>query len=406
MVQLVHQLLSPNRHPQTPGVGEVRQPPSPRLVLLSENDLARRPVLRLPAPNPSLQRPPNPRMQFRMTPHHLFVQRHRPQPRVRLQQRHDLLVEYPRQRVGASPPPRLLHRPTPRIPFDPIRRRPAEPRLRRRQRRPVLPSSGHVQLHLVVRNPSARHFASLLIPGKHQSSNLPPPPPAVSPCLSQASHPDCRATPRPRINEDAKCRGSTREVTSKLLLAHHFHTFRTHYAKKVEVYGMISIESHLNHTAWRLDIKKRRCGLRRFNETHTMPAAKCLIGHPLRVLPIVGVFAGQGVNLRCSTLLFGRRLSNSVRLTHVTVAPPTFNRVSCFGVGLLVFVTVSLLAWNSRFPDAGSHVGYKILNLSTKIKKRSAWIPILCHPATHIAKRVLISQFFPSPVEATNPLEY
>ncbi len=190
MVQLVHQLLSPNRHPQTPGVGEVRQPPSPRLVLLSENDLARRPVLRLPAPNPSLQRPPNPRM----TPHHLFVQRHRPQPRVRLQQRHDLLVEYPRQRVGASPPPRLLHRPTPRIPFDPIRRRPAEPRLRRRQRRPVLPSSGHVQLHLVVRNPSARHFASLLIPGKHQSSNLPPPPPAVSPCLSQASHPDCRAT--------------------------------------------------------------------------------------------------------------------------------------------------------------------------------------------------------------------
>ncbi len=195
MVQLVHQLLSPNRHPQTPGVGEVRQPPSPRLVLLSENDLARRPVLRLPAPNPSLQRPPNPRMQFRMTPHHLFVQRHRPQPRVRLQQRHDLLVEYPRQRVGASPPPRLLHRPTPRIPFDPIRRRPAEPRLRRRQRRPVLPSSGHVQLHLVVRNPSARHFASLLIPAKHQSSNLPPPPPAVSPCLSQASHPDCRATP-------------------------------------------------------------------------------------------------------------------------------------------------------------------------------------------------------------------
>ncbi len=194
MVQLVHQLLSPNRHPQTPGVGEVRQPPSPRLVLLSENDLARRPVLRLPAPNPSLQRPPNPRMQFRMTPHHLFVQRHRPQPRVRLQQRHDLLVEYPRQRVGASPPPRLLHRPTPRIPFDPMRRRPAEPRLRRRQRRPVLPSSGHVQLHLVVRNPSARHFASLLIPGKHQSSNLPPPPPAVSPCLSQASHPDCRAT--------------------------------------------------------------------------------------------------------------------------------------------------------------------------------------------------------------------
>ncbi len=190
MVQLVHQLLSPNRHPQTPGVGEVRQPPSPRLVLLSENDLARRPVLRLPAPNPSLQRPPNPRM----TPHHLFVQRHRPQPRVRLQQRHDLLVEYPRQRVGASPPPRLLHRPTPRIPFDPMRRRPAEPRLRRRQRRPVLPSSGHVQLHLVVRNPSARHFASLLIPGKHQSSNLPPPPPAVSPCLSQASHPDCRAT--------------------------------------------------------------------------------------------------------------------------------------------------------------------------------------------------------------------
>ncbi len=214
MVQLVHQLLSPNRHPQTPGVGEVRQPPSPRLVLLSENDLARRPVLRLPAPNPSLQRPPNPRM----TPHHLFVQRHRPQPRVRLQQRHDLLVEYPRQRVGASPPPRLLHRPTPRIPFDPMRRRPAEPRLRRRQRRPVLPSSGHVQLHLVVRNPSARHFASLLIPGKHQSSNLPPPPPAVSPCLSQASHPDCRATLLYFIIKDHPFTDGNKRIGSLLFL--------------------------------------------------------------------------------------------------------------------------------------------------------------------------------------------
>ena len=63
-----------------------------------------------------------------MTPHHLLVHRHRPQPRARFQQRHDLLLEDPRQRVRPPPPPRLpLLRRRPRIRLDPVGCRPAEP---------------------------------------------------------------------------------------------------------------------------------------------------------------------------------------------------------------------------------------------------------------------------------------
>ena len=130
-----------------------------------------------------------------MPAHHLLVQRHRPQPRARLQQRHDLLREDPRQRIRAPPPPPLpfLRRP-PGIRFDPVRRRRAEPRLRPGQRGTVLLPVRHVELHLVVRDVSARHLASLRSKGKHQTSGRPRPPPALSPCLSLASHPDCRAT--------------------------------------------------------------------------------------------------------------------------------------------------------------------------------------------------------------------
>ena len=98
VVQLVRQRLPGDRHLQSSAVREVRQPPPPRLVPLPEDDLLFRPVLRLPPPHPPLDRPPHPRTQCRMTPRHLLVHRHRPQPRARFQQRHDLLLEDPRQR--------------------------------------------------------------------------------------------------------------------------------------------------------------------------------------------------------------------------------------------------------------------------------------------------------------------
>ena len=167
VVQLVRQRLPGDRHLQSSGVREVRQPPPPRLVPLPEDDLLFRPVLRLPRPHPPLDRPPHPRTQVRTTPHHLLVHRHRPQPRARFQQRHDLLLEDPRQRVRPPPPPRLpLLRRRPRIRLDPVGCRPAEPRLCRRQRAAVRLPVRHVELHLVVRDLSARHPASLRSWGK------------------------------------------------------------------------------------------------------------------------------------------------------------------------------------------------------------------------------------------------
>ena len=185
VVQLVRQRLPGDAHPQRPGVGEVRQAPAPRLVLLPEDDLLLRPVLRLPRPHPPLKRPPNSGVQLRMPAHHLLVQRHRPQPRARLQQRHDLLREDPRQRVRPPTPPRLppLRR-RPRIRFDPVRRRRAEPRLRPGQRGAAPLPVCHVELHLVVRDLSARHPASLRSKGKHQVR--------ASRNHLRLSHPDCR----------------------------------------------------------------------------------------------------------------------------------------------------------------------------------------------------------------------
>ena len=182
VVQLVRQRLPGDAHLQRPGIGEVRQAPAPRLVLLPEDDLPLRPVLRLPAPHPPLKRPPHPVVQLRMAAHHLLVQRHRPQSRARFQQRHDLPLEDPRQRIRAPSPPRLplLRRP-PGIRFDPVRRRRAEPRPRRRQRGTVLLPVNHVELLLVVRDLSARHLASLRSKGKHLTSGRPQPPPALSP---------------------------------------------------------------------------------------------------------------------------------------------------------------------------------------------------------------------------------
>ena len=182
VVQLVRQRLPGDAHLQRPGIGEVRQAPAPRLVLLPEDDLLLRPVLRLPAPHPPLKRPPHPVVQLRMAAHHLLVQRHRPQSRARFQQRHDLPLEDPRQRIRAPSPPRLplLRRP-PGIRFDPVGCRRAEPRPRRRQRGTVLLPVNHVELLLVVRDLSARHLASLRSKGKHLTSGRPQPPPALSP---------------------------------------------------------------------------------------------------------------------------------------------------------------------------------------------------------------------------------
>ena len=118
-----------------------------------------------------------------MAPHHLLVQRHRPQPWVRLQQRHDLLLEDSRQRVRTPPPPRLLLLRRLRIRLDPVGRCRAEPRPRRRQRGTVLLPVNQVELlGSVMCRPGTWRLSARR--EKFQTSRRPRPPPL--------SLPDCR----------------------------------------------------------------------------------------------------------------------------------------------------------------------------------------------------------------------
>ena len=133
--EVIQKVLDPragNPHPQATGVGEIRQPELTRRMSLAEYDLPLRSVHRAPLANATLQRPANAGTEFRMAPHQLLEQRHRANVRRVLQQRHDLLVEDPRQRVRPASPPRLLlGGGKSRIGLDPVGRGGADPGLRR-----------------------------------------------------------------------------------------------------------------------------------------------------------------------------------------------------------------------------------------------------------------------------------
>ncbi len=132
VVQKVFEPRAGNPHPQTAGIGEVRQPELTRRMGLAEHDLLRRTVHRAPLANATLQRPTNAGSEFRMAAHQLLKQRHRANARRVLQQRHDLLVEDPRQRIRPTSTPRLLPGGgQSRIGLDPVGRGGAEPGLRR-----------------------------------------------------------------------------------------------------------------------------------------------------------------------------------------------------------------------------------------------------------------------------------
>ena len=132
VVQEVFEPRAGNPHPQTAGIGEVRQPELTRRMGLAEHDLLRRTVHGAPLANATLQRPTNAGPEFRMAAHQLLKQRHRANARRVLQQRHDLLVEDPRQRIRPASTPRLLPGGgQSRIGLDPVGRGGAEPGLRR-----------------------------------------------------------------------------------------------------------------------------------------------------------------------------------------------------------------------------------------------------------------------------------
>lgn len=102
-------------------VGEVRQSHPPRLVVLTEDHLPRRPVQRSPLAHAAFQGPPDPLTKLRVAAQELAKDRHRPQAWCRFQHRNNLGIEDPGQRIG--PPPvmrRTLLRGRPRILLDPI----------------------------------------------------------------------------------------------------------------------------------------------------------------------------------------------------------------------------------------------------------------------------------------------
>ena len=153
-----------------------------------------------------------------MAPLHLLEDRNRPQPRRRLQQRHDLGVEDVRQRVWPAAVPRLgLQRRWPGIGLEPIGRGPAERRLGRRHRRRVRLPELHVEPHLVIGDMAAGQGRNLSrgedpsVSGRSRSPDATPSgsirrifPRArasgrATPSLrlepsDRLSHPDCRAS--------------------------------------------------------------------------------------------------------------------------------------------------------------------------------------------------------------------
>ena len=158
VVQAMIQRCAGDRHAQAVGVGEVRQPQLARRMSLTEDDFLLRTVHRAPLANATLKRAANAGTQFRMTAHQLLEQRHRTQARCLFQQRNQLLVENPRQRIGpAAAPNLLLAGRKSRIRLDTVGRRGAEAGLGRRRLRRVLLSNLHVKPHLVIGNVTAWH---------------------------------------------------------------------------------------------------------------------------------------------------------------------------------------------------------------------------------------------------------
>ena len=151
VVEPVIERRAGNRDARVRHVGEVRQAHAAGLVDLAEDDLPLGAVQRPPGADAPLHRPAHPFGQRRMAPLNLLEDRHRPQARRRLQQRHDLGVEDVRQRVRPTAVPRLyLQRRRSGIGLEAIGRGAAERRLGRRHRRRVGLSELHVEPHLVI----------------------------------------------------------------------------------------------------------------------------------------------------------------------------------------------------------------------------------------------------------------
>jgi hypothetical protein len=130
-------------------------------VGLAEDHLPLGPVQRAPLADAALERPPDPRAEFRVPAEQLLEDGDRPEARVRLQHRHDLSVEHGRQRIG--PPPlarRALLRGQARVMRDTIAGGGAEPGAGGGDGDRVGCSVLHEEPHLVIGHVAAGHERS------------------------------------------------------------------------------------------------------------------------------------------------------------------------------------------------------------------------------------------------------
>ena len=107
VVEHVIQRLTGDGHAKRPHAGEVGQALPPRLVLLAEDHLLLRAVLRTPEADPPLQGAPHARIQLGMAAHQLLEHADRADARAVLKNRYDDGIEDIGQRVRPPPPPWL-----------------------------------------------------------------------------------------------------------------------------------------------------------------------------------------------------------------------------------------------------------------------------------------------------------
>ena len=129
---------------------------------LPEHHLALGAVLRLPGPHPALQGAPHPGRQFRMEARQLLIQPHGADARSLLEDRNDLFLEYPLQRVRPPSSAGRAPRTTVRA-LDAIGRGRAESGARRRNRGGFTLPLVHVYPHLAFRDVWSRHGWSSLV---------------------------------------------------------------------------------------------------------------------------------------------------------------------------------------------------------------------------------------------------
>ena len=162
LIEPVRERRPGDAHPQLVRIGEVGQPQAPRGVLLGEEDFAVLAFQRAPPAHPPLQRAQHPRLEPPgIAPLQFLEQRHRRQRRRLAQQRHQLRLPHPGQRVSPRAPPAqaTLRRQCRRL-LDTTGAANADPHLRRRRILPELPAQLLVSVHLMIRNALAGHRAS------------------------------------------------------------------------------------------------------------------------------------------------------------------------------------------------------------------------------------------------------